>query len=321
MATTINDTDASDLFAEEPIGEGNIVTRQLSAPAIFIGRFVRQPLALLGAFVLFSIIALAIFEPSHVPKVPFTSFNLSLGFAVYAPSFNNFPAQIFGYTSPAIRPGSHSVLLDVLYGARVSLTVGFLAALIAGTIGTVLGAISGYMGGWVDNMLMRLTDLMLALPFLPLLIGIILASGHHPTVPMMIAIFGLAGWPTLARIVRANFLILRQQDFAEAARAVGVSPMRLIFRHLLPHTLPLVVVTVIQSVTVFILAEATLEFVGLGPLTDLTWGGIIQTSSGFTDSLWWWPAFPGLTLLVTVLALNMVGEGVREALAVHTRNR
>ncbi len=201
----------------------------------------------------------------------------------------------------------------VLYGARVSLRVGLLSALVATLLGTLVGALAGFYGHWVDPLLMRFTDVMLSIPLLPL---VILLSGIlHPSVALLVGIIGGLGWMSTARIVRGQFLKLRSAEYVEAIRALGGSNNRIMFRHILPNTIGPIVVATTLSVGNAILLESALSFLVLGvqPPTP-TWGNLLNAAQGWLSQAHWLALFPGLFILITVLAINFLGDGLRDAL-------
>lgn len=205
------------------------------------------------------------------------------------------------------------VLARILYGARISLLVGFVAVGIASLIGIVLGALAGYYGRWVDGLLMRFVDIMLCFPTFFLILAVI--AFLEPSIWNIMIIIGLTGWMGVARLVRAEFLSLRERDFVQAARALGASDGRLIFRHILPNALSPVLVSATLGVAGAILTESALSFLGIGvqPPTP-SWGNMLISGKQTLGTAWWLSAFPGLAILITVLGYNLLGEGIRDAL-------
>jgi len=206
------------------------------------------------------------------------------------------------------------VMMLVINGARTSLLIGFVSMAIGVFIGTFVGAISGFAGGVVDNLLMRLVDVMLSLPtlFVILVASKFLGNG---TVSTVIVIFGLFSWMGVSRLVRSLFLSIREREFVEAALAVGVRDRRIIFRHILPNAFSPIVVVASLLVAGNIISEAFVSFLGFGvDPTSPTWGNILSGGLQFLAlGNWWWPFFPGLAIIVTVLAVNFVGDGLRDA--------
>jgi peptide/nickel transport system permease protein len=212
------------------------------------------------------------------------------------------------------------LLSRLLFGARISLTVGIAAVLMEVLIGSFLGAIAGYYGGWVDWALMRLTDIFLSIPLLPLLLvltAIVVASSSKAALSfeVIIVIIGALSWMPVARLVRASFLSLREREFAEAARAVGNRDGRIIFRHLLPNAIAPIIVQATLDIAGVIILESTLSFLGFGiqPPTA-SWGNMLSNAQATVETAWWAAVFPGVCILITVLAINYIGDGLRDAL-------
>jgi len=205
------------------------------------------------------------------------------------------------------------VLSRVLYGSRVSLAIGFGAVLIAITLGTLIGAVSGYVGGWVDTVAMRGVDLLLSFPRLVLLIAVV--ALFEPSITLVILVLGLTGWMGTTRIVRGEVLSIREQEYVQAARALGFGPGRILRRHVLPNALTPVIVAATLGVGNTILAEAALSFLGLGvqPPTP-SWGAMVAAGRDVMIDAWWITAFPGLAIVATVMSFNLVGDGFRDVL-------
>ncbi|MGH7755642.1 MAG: ABC transporter permease, partial [Vulcanimicrobiaceae bacterium] len=212
------------------------------------------------------------------------------------------------------------LLARLMYGARISLTVALAAVLMEIVIGTVLGAIAGYYGGWIDYAIMRMTDVFLSIPLLPLLLvltAIVSASSSKAALGfgVIVIIIGALSWPPVARLVRASFLSLREKEFAEAARALGNRDARIIFRHLLPNAVAPIIVQATLDVANVIITESALSFLGLGiqPPTA-SWGNMLANAQANMAIAPWVAIFPGLCILVTVLSINYLGDGMRDAL-------
>ncbi|MBI2088934.1 MAG: ABC transporter permease [Deltaproteobacteria bacterium] len=205
------------------------------------------------------------------------------------------------------------VLSRVIYGARISLWVGFVSVGIAIVIGTMLGSMAGYYGGWVDGLVMRFVDVMLCFPTFFLILAVI--AFLEPNIGTIMAIIGLTGWMGVCRLVRAEFLSLKERDFVQSARALGVGNLRIIARHILPNSLTPVMVAAILGVAGAILTESALSFLGIGvqPPTP-SWGNILTSGKDNIQIAWWLSLFPGLAILLTVLSYNLLGEGLRDAL-------
>jgi len=205
------------------------------------------------------------------------------------------------------------VLTRVIFGARVSLKVGFVAVGIAVLIGTAVGLLAGFYGGWLDSLLMRLVDIMLCFPTFFLILAVI--AMLEPSIWYIMIIIGLTGWMGVARLVRAEVMSLREREFVMAARGLGASDLRIIVRHILPNAMSPVLVTATLGVAGAILTESALSFLGIGvqPPTP-SWGNILTAGKDYIEFAWWLSLFPGLAILVTVLAYNLLGEGLRDAL-------
>jgi peptide/nickel transport system permease protein len=205
------------------------------------------------------------------------------------------------------------VLSRLLHGARISLIVGLAAVLVAGVVGVGLGLVAGYRGGWADDLLMRLGDIQLAFPVLLLGVAVIAVLGA--SLLNMILVLGASGWVTYARIARGETLSLKERDFVAAARALGAPARHVVTRHLLPNVLPPLMVVTTFSVARTIIAEASLSFLGLGlPPPTPSWGAMLDEGRNYITTGWWLALFPGLAILVLVLAINLCGDWLRDAL-------
>ena len=205
------------------------------------------------------------------------------------------------------------ILSRVLYGSRISLAVGFVSVGIAAAIGVLLGAAAGYHGGTVDNVVMRLVDLMLVFPRFFLLLAVL--AFLKPSIWTIMTVIGLTGWMGVARLVRAEFLTLREREFVIWSEAVGAGAMRIIFRHILPNAIAPILVAMTLGIPAAILTEAGLSFLGLGVQPPYaTWGNILNDGRDYIEIAWWMTLYPGLAILITVLSYNLMGEGIRDAL-------
>lgn len=208
---------------------------------------------------------------------------------------------------------ARDVLSRVLYGARVSLAIGFVAVSIAITIGTLLGAVSGFLGGKVDSMIMRFVDMVISFPRLVLLITVI--ALFEPSIFVIVAVLGLTQWPQVTRIVRGEVLSLREREFIQAGRALGFGRPRIVLRHVIPNVLAPVIVAATLGIGDTIVLEAVLSFLGLGVQPPMaSWGIMVADGRNNLLGSWWISTFPGLAIVFTVLSFNLAGDGLRDAL-------
>jgi peptide/nickel transport system permease protein len=271
----------------------------LRSKALF--RFTRHRLALGGSIVLLVVVLIAVVAP-FVTMDPDA---VDLRAVRQAPS----GAHVLGTDLIG-----RDVWSRVAHGARTSLSVGILAVSLYVLVGTLLGAVAGYFGGWLDQLVMRLVDIVLSIPLL--LMVIVFVSVVGPGLLSVITVIGLLGWPGTARLVRGQLLSLREEEFIMAARVVGASAPRIVLRHLLPNALAPLTVLATFGVAAAILLEASLSFLGLGvrPPTP-SWGNILfdaQSPTVLSDMPWLWLS-PGLAIAITVLAVNFIGDGIRDA--------
>ncbi len=205
------------------------------------------------------------------------------------------------------------ILSRMIYGSRISLAVGFVAVGIATVIGMFFGALSGYYGGWPDRIIMRFIDIMLSIPTFFLILAVIAFIG--PSIWNIMIVIGVTSWMGVARLVRAEFLSLKEREFVLAAKALGAGSMRIIFNHIMINSMAPVFVSAVFGVAGAILIESALSFLGIGvqPPTP-SWGNILTLGKDNIEIAWWLSVFPGLAILITVLGYNLVGEGLRDAL-------
>jgi peptide/nickel transport system permease protein len=268
---------------------------------IIIRRFSQNKLAVVGAITVLFLIVLSLLAPVISPYDPTT---IDVYNVLSPPS----TTHILGTDELG-----RDLLSRIIWGSRVSLKVGFVAVGIALLIGGIIGAVAGFYGGKVDAILMRLVDIMLAFPTFFLILAVIAIL--EPSIFTIMAVIGITSWMDIARLVRAEFLTLKERDFVDAARVVGISNVRLIFRHILPNALSPVFVAATFGVAGAILIESGLSFLGLGVQPpDPSWGNILTSGKDNIEVAWWLSLFPGLAILITVLSYNLVGEGLRDAL-------
>lgn len=263
----------------------------------------RDPAATVAAVVLLLIAAAAIFAPWIAPFDP--ALPLDVEARAQPPSSIHWLG-----TDPLTR----DLLSRILFGARVSLGISFLAVLVATIVGTAWGALAGYAGGWVDRVLMSVVDAGLAIPRILLLLGIV-AFWRTLSAPALVVVLGLTGWFGASRLVRAEVQATRRRDFAIAARASGASPARVLVRHVLPHAMTPMLVAATLGVGQVVVIEAGLAFLGYGVAAPAaSWGNIIRDGREVLATAWWVSVFPGIALAVTVLAINVLGDRLRAAL-------
>jgi peptide/nickel transport system permease protein len=268
---------------------------------IFWKRFKRNKLAKSGGIVVMILFAIAILSPLISPYDPS---EIDRKHILEPP----------GLEHPL---GTDDLGRDVLsrmfYGSRISLSVGFVAVGIATAIGMLLGGISGYYGKWTDRIIMRVIDIMLAIPTFFLILAVIAFIG--PGIWNIMIVIGLTSWMGVARLVRAEFLSLKEREFVLAARALGASDMRIIFRHIMVNSMAPVFVSAVLGVASAILVESALSFLGIGIQPPIpSWGNILTLGKDNIEIAWWLSVFPGIAILITVLSYNLVGEGLRDAL-------
>lgn len=270
----------------------------------FWGAYRRNRLGLLGAAMLAGAIVIAVFAYAMAPYDPHASIQVSIE-DIYAPPSS---AHWLGTDD-----GGKDVLSAFLFGSRVSLIVGFAASLISLVIGGLVGLVAGYYGGRLGNILMRLTDVFLVIPDLPLMIVTVAILG--PSLWNIILVIGLLGWTGTARLVRAQALSIKERQFVVRARAIGASDLHILRRHIFPLVLPLMLANTVLVISLSILSESTLSFLGLGDPTTLSWGGMLNFAftRGAISARAWWPLIaPGLGIVWVVLACTLVGNTLEE---------
>jgi peptide/nickel transport system permease protein len=275
-------------------------------------RYRRHRLAMLGTVILLTLVAGVLVGP-FVYRVPIDEIDFKAKLKG--------PSRLHPLGTDDL---GQDLLARVLYGGRISLAVGVAAMLIAITIGTAVGALAGQLGGATDHALMRVTDLFLSLPQLPLLLLIVylfrdalktMLGPEAGVFAMIVVVIGGLRWMSVARLVRAQFLSLREKEFVEAARGLGAAPLRQIVRHILPNALGPVIVAGSLEVAAAIIAESSLSFLGLGFPPDIpTWGRLLFDAKDNLDFAPHWAIFPGTAIFLTVLSINYIGDGLRDAL-------
>jgi peptide/nickel transport system permease protein len=274
----------------------------------FARGYLRRWTAPAGLAILVAVVAMAASAPYVFPEDPFMM-----------------------VTRPLLWPGEHrghplgsdvlgrDVLAGIFHGARVSLAIGAAATAAALGAGVLIGALAGYHGGSLDDLLMRGTEAFQTIP--PFVFVIVVVVIAQPSIGSIILAIALVSWPTVARLVRAEFMALREREFVQACRAIGMGDLRIIFRQILPNALAPIVVTASIMVATAILTESALAFLGLGDPNVMSWGSMIGAGREMLRTEWYLTAVPGVAILLTVLALNLVGEGVNDALNPRLRDR
>lgn len=269
--------------------------------AVFWPRFRRNRFALAGSLVILTLFVVSFLAPWITPFAPddIDAYNVLL-----PPS----AAHWMGTDDLG-----RDVLTRVVYGAQISLKVGFVAVGIAMVIGTAVGLVAGYYSGWIDSLLMRLVDIMLCFPTFFFILAVI--AIREPSIWNIMAIIGITGWMGVARLVRAEVLSIRERDYVMAARALGASDLRIILRHILPNAMAPVLVAATLGVAGAIMTESALSFLGIGvPPPAPSWGNILTLGKDYLEFAWWLFLYPGLAIMITALSYYLVGEGIRDAL-------
>lgn len=274
----------------------------------FWRRFARNRAALAGLAVLFAVLVMALSAPVLFPGNPW---DMAAAPFVWPGEDQTLPlgSDMLG----------RDLASGLFHGARVSLVVGFAATLVAVFVGTGIGAVAGYYRGWVDDVLMRFTELFQTVP--QFIFAIVVVAILTPSVLNVTLAIALVSWPSVARLVRGEFLALREREFVQAAIAIGMGDLRIIATQILPNALGPIIVTGSLMVATAILTEAGLAFLGLGDPNIMSWGTIIGGGRDALRSAWYITAIPGLAIMLTVLGLNLVGEGLNDALNPRLKNR
>jgi peptide/nickel transport system permease protein len=271
-----------------------------------VGRRTRR-LAVAGGLFVGSLVLVAVAAPWLAPHDPVRQ---TLRARLAAPTLHASDGKAHPLGTDHL---GRDVLSRTIYGARVSLLVGFAAVAVGSLVGAGLGILAGYRRGWVDTVIMTVADAQLAFPFILLAIGIIAVLG--PSFPTLIVVIGLSGWPGYARVLRGQVLVLRSREFVDAIHALGGTVTRIVARHIVPNLLSTLVVIGTLELARSIVLEATLSFLGLGiqPPTP-SWGGMVQEGREYLDSAWWIATFPGLVLMLTSVAVSRTGDWLRDLL-------
>lgn len=271
----------------------------------FWQRFLRNRSALIGLLVLLLVIAIAVFGPLFFPRGPFV-----LVAQPFLPPSGHYPlgTDMLG----------RSVLAGIVYGARTSLLIGLSSTALAIALGVAIGGLAGYYGRWFDEGLMRLTEIFQTIPFF--IFAILLVTVLTPSIESVVFAIAIVSWPPMARLVRGEIRALRGREFVQACLSLGMSDLRIIAIHILPNCLSSIVVTGSVMVATAILTESSLSFLGLSDPNVISWGFMVGAGREFLQRAPWLSAIPGVAILVTVLAINLVGEGLNDALNPRLRN-
>ena len=261
--------------------------------------FRRNRSAVFGLLILWAVIVLAFIAPLIYPDDPFR--------LAGQPMSGPFGDHLFGTDTLG-----RDVAAGIAHGARTSLLIGLIATAVAVVFGTLIGGFAGYHGGWIDDALMRLTELFQTIP--SFVFAILLVAILTPTIESIVIAIAVVSWPAVARLVRGEFLSLRNREFVQAGVCLGMSSLRIIFLQILPNAISPIIVTGSLMVATAILIESGLSFLGLGDPNVMSWGFLIGAGRTVLRSAWWICTFPGIAILLTVLAINLVGEGLNDAL-------
>ncbi|CAI2933800.1 dipeptide ABC transporter membrane subunit DppC [Aminobacter niigataensis] len=262
----------------------------------------------IGLIVIFGIIAISLLAPLLFPRGPW-----AMGGRPFLPPMSDMRFPLGTDTT------GRDILAGLVWGGRVSLLIGLVSTVVSVFIGVVIGAIAGYGGGHVDSALMRFTEIFQVVPSFAL--ALVLVAVLQPSVGSIVMAIGIVSWPPVARLVRAEFLSLRSRDFVLAAKLQGQSALAIMFRQILPNVASPIIVMGSLMVATAILLESSLSFLGLGDPNQMSWGFMIGASRTVLRQAWWMATFPGLAIAITVLALNVLGEALNDALNIHSRNR
>ena len=268
-------------------------------PKSFWGRFVRNRPAVFGLVFLAFVVLLALGAPLLFPGDPFRIVGKT-----FLPPFG---AYLFGTDSLG-----RDIAAGIAHGGRTSLMVGLVATFFAVSVGTLLGALAGFYRGWIDDTLMRFTEFFQTIP--TFLFAIVLVAIMTPSRGSIILAISVISWPPIARLVRGEFMAMREREFVQAAICLGMTDLTIIFRQILPNVLSPIIVAGSLMVATAILIEAALAFLGLGDANAMSWGFMIGAGRSFLRDAWWLCAIPGIAILLTVLSINLLGEGINDAL-------
>lgn len=274
----------------------------------FFARFAANRGALLGAAILLAVVLLTVLAPLIYPGNPWQG--------AARPMLPPFRDAAYPLGTDML---GRDIAAGIAHGARVSLLVGLVSTAVAVLIGVTLGALAGFYGGWVDDVLMRFTEFFQTIPAFAL--AVVLVAVFSPSLTSITLAIAAVSWPPVARLVRAEFLSLRSREFVEAAVTIGQTGPRIIVSQILPNAMSPIIVTASLMIATAILTESSLSFLGLGDRDAMSWGYQIGAGRTMLRQAWWMSAFPGIAILLTVLSINLIGEGLNDAMNPHLRGR
>lgn len=294
MTTTANNTPAE-------VAPVELAVHHISNRERFINSFRRNRTALVGLLIVILLVVAAILAPVIAPYDPLQ------------PDYTAVQAAPSGDHLLGTDELGRDLLSRLLWGARISLVIGFLGEGIALTIGLTLGSISGWYGGWIDDVIMRAADIFFAIPSLMFLIVIVSIVEPGPITIFMA--LGLISWPSETRMMRSQVISIKNMDYVLAARSIGVSTRRMLIQHILPNAIAPMIVLGTLGIAGMVLSESILSFLGLGIQIPIpSWGTMVNTGQNYIFTAWWYAIYPGLAIMITVLGFNFLGDGLRDAL-------
>ncbi|CAG2145598.1 ABC transporter permease [Cupriavidus numazuensis] len=274
----------------------------------FLQRYCRNYGAVIGLLVLLAVLALAMLAPVFYQESPWLM--------VAEPLVKPFTDASMPFGTDML---GRDITAGMLYGARVSLLVGVISTAVALAVGVAVGAVAGYCGGRIDDALMRITEFFQTIPQLAM--AVVIVAIFNPSIYSIVAAISVVSWPPVARLVRGEFLSLKQREFVQAAVVIGQKPVRIICTQILPNAMSPIIVSASFMVATAILTESALSFLGLGDRNMMSWGFMIGAARTMIREAWWMSVWPGVAILLTVLSINLIGEGLNDAMNPQLRRR
>ncbi len=274
----------------------------------FLQRYCRNYGAVIGALVLLAVMAFALFAPVLYEDSPWLM--------VADPLVHPFADPAYPFGTDML---GRDITAGMLYGARVSLLVGVISTAVALLFGILIGAVAGYCGGRIDDALMRFTEFFQTIPQLAM--AVVIVAIFNPSIYSIVGAISVVSWPPVARLVRSEFLSLKQREFVQAAVVIGQKPLRIIATQILPNAMSPIIVSASFMVATAILTESALSFLGLGDRNMMSWGFMIGAARTMIREAWWMSVWPGVAILLTVLSINLIGEGLNDAMNPQLRRR